>query len=124
MCENEIKVIDCNLRVSRSFPSVSKTFNISFIEITTNATVGKDAIRVDLTFMDIDYVCVKAPVFSFSRLQGADPILRVEMASTGSMQHCFFLSYFCCPALKIEVKSRCLQRAHCEKIILRKQKVY
>jgi len=86
--ENEIKVIECNLRASRSFPFVSKTFNINFISLATRAMIGQRVRRVEFKTMDIDYVCVKAPMFSFSRLQGADPILRVEMASTGEVA-CF-----------------------------------
>jgi len=86
--ENEIKVIECNLRASRSFPFVSKTLNINFIALATRAMIGQKVRRVEFKTMDIDYVCVKAPMFSFSRLQGADPILRVEMASTGEVA-CF-----------------------------------
>jgi len=88
--QNEIKVIECNLRASRSFPFVSKTFNINFIDLATRAMVLPDikVHRVNFNLMDIDYVCVKAPMFSFSRLQGADPVLRVEMASTGEVA-CF-----------------------------------
>jgi len=88
--QNEIKVIECNLRASRSFPFVSKTFNINFIDLATRAMVNPDVKvpRVDFNLMHIDYVCVKTPMFSFSRLQGADPVLRVEMASTGEVA-CF-----------------------------------
>eukprot|EP00494_Astrolonche_serrata_P030774 UN31042 len=86
--ENEIKVIECNLRASRSFPFVSKTFNINFIDLATRAMVGDTVRRVEFNLLDIDYVCVKAPMFSFSRLAGADPVLRVEMASTGEVA-CF-----------------------------------
>jgi len=88
--QNEIKVIECNLRASRSFPFVSKTFNVNFIDLATRAMVLPDTKvhRVNFNLMDIDYVCVKAPMFSFSRLQGADPVLRVEMASTGEVA-CF-----------------------------------
>jgi len=87
---NDIKVIECNLRSSRSFPFVSKTFNINFIDLATRAMVQpkQKVKRVDFNLMDIEYVCVKAPMFSFSRLQGADPVLRVEMASTGEVA-CF-----------------------------------
>merc|ERR550539_275640 len=69
---NEIKVIECNLRASRSFPFVSKTFNINFIDLATRAMVHPDnpVPRVNFNLMNIDYVCVKAPMFSFSRLEG------------------------------------------------------
>jgi carbamoyl-phosphate synthase large subunit len=81
---NEIKVIECNLRSSRSFPFVSKVTNHNFIEIATKAMLG---IVEDKKYntLDLDYVGVKAPQFSFSRLHGADPVLGVEMASTGEV---------------------------------------
>jgi len=79
---NNIKVIECNLRSSRSFPFVSKVTKHNFVDIATKAMlgiVGKDKYNT----LDFDYVGVKAPQFSFSRLHGADPVLGVEMASTG-----------------------------------------
>ena len=81
---NEIKVIECNLRSSRSFPFVSKVTKHNFIDIATKAMLG---IKKDVRYntIDLDYVGVKAPQFSFSRLHGADPVLGVEMASTGEV---------------------------------------
>jgi len=92
--DNHIKVIECNLRASRSFPFVSKTFNVNFIDLATRAMVlgslHKDyEVRpVNFNTFDMDFVCVKSPMFSFTRLDGADPVLRVEMASTGEVA-CF-----------------------------------
>lgn len=109
--DNDIKVIECNLRASRSFPFVSKTFNTNFIEIATkvrDSAPGASAsphshpnlgtlpqVMAGIPFeypklstYDIDYVCIKAPMFSFNRLIGADPLLGVEMASTGEVA-CF-----------------------------------
>ncbi|MBI2971185.1 MAG: carbamoyl-phosphate synthase (glutamine-hydrolyzing) large subunit [Candidatus Aenigmarchaeota archaeon] len=80
--DNEIKVIECNLRASRSFPFVSKVSNVNFVELATKAIVGADAEPADYV---IRHVGVKAPQFSFSRLKGADPILTVEMSSTGEV---------------------------------------
>jgi carbamoyl-phosphate synthase large subunit len=81
---NEVKVIECNLRASRSFPFVSKVTKLNFIENATNAIMGKHKHQKYNT-LDLDYVGVKAPQFSFSRLHGADPISGVEMASTGEV---------------------------------------
>ena len=81
---NEIKVIECNLRASRSFPFVSKVTKYNFIDIATKAML--DIVKKErYNTLDLDYVGVKAPQFSFSRLHGADPILSVEMASTGEV---------------------------------------
>jgi len=82
--ENEIKVIECNLRSSRSFPFVSKVTKYNFIGIATKAMVNVVEDKKYNT-LDLDYVGVKAPQFSFSRLHGADPVLGVEMASTGEV---------------------------------------
>ncbi len=82
--DNEIKVIECNLRASRSFPFVSKVARTNFIEIAVAAMMGQP-VRNRKTTLDLNYVGVKAPQFSFSRLKGADPILGVEMASTGEV---------------------------------------
>jgi carbamoyl-phosphate synthase large subunit len=82
--DNEIKVIECNLRASRSFPFVSKVARTNFIELAVAAMMGQPA-RNRKTTLDLNYVGVKAPQFSFSRLKGADPILGVEMASTGEV---------------------------------------
>ena len=80
---NEIKVIECNLRASRSFPFVSKVLKINFIDIATKVMLGLPADVPHKSSFDLEYVGVKAPQFSFSRLQKADPVLGVEMASTG-----------------------------------------
>lgn len=81
---NEIKVIECNLRSSRSFPFVSKVTKYNFIDIAIKAMIGmKESGKYNT--IDLDYVGVKAPQFSFSRLRGADPISGVEMASTGEV---------------------------------------
>jgi carbamoyl-phosphate synthase large subunit len=89
---NEVKVIECNLRASRSFPFSSKVTGYNFIEIATKAMLNmrdaKDLNRTDYKTLDLDHVGVKAPQFSFSRLKGADPVLGVEMASTGEVA-CF-----------------------------------
>ncbi|MBI2453117.1 carbamoyl-phosphate synthase (glutamine-hydrolyzing) large subunit [Candidatus Peregrinibacteria bacterium] len=88
---NAIKVIECNLRASRSFPFASKVTGHNFIEIATKAILGKippKERRVSYNTLDMDHVGVKAPQFSFSRLKGSDPVLGVEMASTGEVA-CF-----------------------------------
>jgi len=81
---NEIKVIECNLRSSRSFPFVSKITKYNFIDIAIKAMLNIVK-KVKYNTLDLDYVGVKAPQFSFSRLHGADPVLNVEMASTGEV---------------------------------------
>ncbi|UCE20303.1 MAG: carbamoyl-phosphate synthase (glutamine-hydrolyzing) large subunit [Gemmatimonadota bacterium] len=83
--ENDVKVIECNLRVSRSFPFVSKVFKINFIDHATKLIMGRHVPRIDRSSFDLDYVGVKAPQFSFTRLKGSDPILGVEMVSTGEV---------------------------------------
>jgi len=85
---NEIKVIECNLRASRSFPFVSKVTGYNFIDIATKAMLGKSDKKKRYQTVDLDYVGVKFPQFSFPRLKGADPVLGVEMASTGEVA-CF-----------------------------------
>jgi len=85
---NQVQVIECNLRASRTFPFVSKTFNYNFIALATKAMTSVDVVPYNISLLDIDYVCVKAPMFSFTRLRGADPSLGVEMASTGEVA-CF-----------------------------------
>jgi len=82
--DNEIKVIECNLRASRSFPFVSKVAGVNFVELAVAAIMGRP-VRNGKTTLDLNYVGVKAPQFSFSRLKGADPALGVEMASTGEV---------------------------------------
>jgi carbamoyl-phosphate synthase large subunit len=83
--DNDIKVIECNLRASRSFPFVSKVLKTNFIEIATEIMLGKKVEKPVKSIFDLDYVGIKAPQFSFSRLQKADPVLGVEMASTGEV---------------------------------------
>jgi len=82
--ENDVKVIECNLRASRSFPFVSKVAKVNFIELATKAMLNKKQTTVG-SVLGIDHVGVKAPQFSFSRLKGADPVSGVEMASTGEV---------------------------------------
>lgn len=86
--DNDVKVIECNLRASRTFPFISKTFDLNFISLATKAMLGLPVQSVPIALTDIDYVGVKAPQFSFSRLHGADPTLGVEMSSTGEVA-CF-----------------------------------
>jgi carbamoyl-phosphate synthase large subunit len=82
---NMVKVIECNLRASRSFPFVSKIYKKNFIELAIKATLGLPAERAATSLSVVDYVGVKAPHFSFTRLQGADPTVGVEMSSTGEV---------------------------------------
>ncbi len=82
---NQVMVIECNLRASRSFPFVSKVLKRNFIDTATRVIMGRPVEPADQSFLDLDYVGVKAPHFSFSRLDGADPTLGVEMASTGEV---------------------------------------
>ncbi|KXT04987.1 hypothetical protein AC578_10315 [Pseudocercospora eumusae] len=87
--EDQLKVIECNLRASRSFPFVSKVLGTNFIDVATRALLDKEVpAPVDLMQEKRDYVAVKVPQFSWTRLAGADPYLGVEMASTGEMA-CF-----------------------------------
>lgn len=83
--DNEVKVIECNLRASRSFPFVSKVLKINFIEIAVRLMLGEEVEKIDRSSFDLDYVGVKASQFSFTRLKGSDPVTGVEMASTGEV---------------------------------------
>jgi carbamoyl-phosphate synthase large subunit len=83
--DNDIKVIECNLRASRSFPFVSKVLKLNFIDLATKIMLGKKVEKPNKNDFDLDYVGIKASQFSFSRLQKADPILGVDMASTGEV---------------------------------------
>lgn len=111
---NEVQVIECNLRASRTFPFVSKTLNNNFISLATRAMVGLDAEPYKISLLDIDYVCVKAPIFSFTRLRGADPTLGVEMASTGEVacfgedSHEAFLQSMLSTTFKLPNKNRAI----------------
>jgi len=89
----DVMCIECNVRASRSFPFVSKTMGVDFIEAATKAMVGEDTSEMNLPTLETrnrpsGYVGVKAPMFSFTRLRGSDPVLGVEMASTGEVA-CF-----------------------------------
>ncbi|MBP8959473.1 MAG: carbamoyl-phosphate synthase (glutamine-hydrolyzing) large subunit [Bacteroidales bacterium] len=83
--DNEIKVIECNLRASRSMPFVSKVLKVNLIDIATKVMLGITVEKPHKSLFDLDYVGVKAPQFSFSRLAKADPVLGVDMASTGEV---------------------------------------
>jgi carbamoyl-phosphate synthase large subunit len=83
--DNEVKVIECNLRASRSFPFVSKVLKHNFIETATRIMLGEKVEKKDSSTFDIDYIGVKASQFSFARLHKADPVLSVDMSSTGEV---------------------------------------
>jgi carbamoyl-phosphate synthase large subunit len=83
--DNDIKVIECNLRASRSFPFVSKVLKLNMIELATKIMLGMEVKKPEKSAFDLDYVGIKASQFSFSRLQNADPVLGVDMASTGEV---------------------------------------
>jgi len=109
--QNQVKVIECNLRASRSFPFVSKTLRTNFIDIATKIILGNDIPSEEPSLFEYDYVAVKAPEFSFTRLEGADPTTGVEMASTGEVA-CFgddfneaFLKSFISVGYKFPIKS-------------------
>ncbi len=82
---NDIMVIECNLRASRSFPFVSKVLKLNFIDLATKVMLGIPVEKPNKNIFDFDYVGIKASQFSFSRLQGADPVLGVDMSSTGEV---------------------------------------
>jgi hypothetical protein len=86
--DNEVKVIECNLRASRSMPFISKTYNTNFIELATRVMLGVPALRATIQPIDMEYVASKVSVFSFGRLKNSDPRLGVEMQSTGEVA-CF-----------------------------------
>jgi carbamoylphosphate synthase large subunit len=86
--ENDVKVIECNLRASRSLPFISKTYNVNFAELSTRVMLGVPAHAATIQPIDCEYVACKVPTFSFTRLRGSDPRLGVEMASTGEVA-CF-----------------------------------
>ena len=83
--DNDIKVIECNIRASRSFPFVSKVLKINFIELATKVMLGLPVEKPNKNLFELDYVGIKASQFSFNRLQKADPVLGVDMASTGEV---------------------------------------
>ena len=82
--DNQLKVIECNLRASRSFPFVSKASKYNFVEIAINAMLGK-SVKGDYQTLDLDYVAVKSPQFSYHRIKNIDPVSSVEMNSTGEV---------------------------------------
>ena len=84
-CDNDILVIECNLRASRSFPFVSKVLKINLIELATRVMLGLPVEKPHKNLFDLDYVGIKASQFSFNRLQKADPVLGVDMSSTGEV---------------------------------------
>ncbi|GMI16053.1 hypothetical protein TrLO_g1426 [Triparma laevis f. longispina] len=108
---NNVQVIECNLRASRTFPFVSKTLNANFISLATQIMCGMKVKPYRISLLDIDYVCVKAPMFSFTRLRGADPKLGVEMSSTGEVAcfgvnaHDAFLKALLSTGFKLPAKS-------------------
>jgi len=109
--KNKVEVIECNLRASRSFPFCSKVFKHNFVEYATKALLGQEMKRVETSSFDLPYFGVKAAQFSFSRLKGADPVLGVEMSSTGEVA-CFgshfqdaFLKAFLSAGFKIPAKT-------------------
>jgi len=83
--DNQVMVIECNLRASRSFPFISKVSGVDFVDLATRAMMGAEVRPVPASLLDLGHIGVKAPQFSFSRIKGADPALRVEMASTGEV---------------------------------------
>jgi len=85
---NEVKVIECNLRASRSMPFISKTYNVNFIELATKIMLGIPVRAAPVSTLDMGYIAVKVPTFSFGRLKNSDPRLGVEMQSTGEVA-CF-----------------------------------
>jgi carbamoyl-phosphate synthase large subunit len=91
--DNDIKVIECNLRASRSFPFVSKVLKVNLIEMATRVMLGQEVKKLDKSIFELDCIGVKAPQFSFSRLAKADPILGVDMSSTGEVG-CIGDSYY------------------------------
>ena len=83
--DNDILVIECNLRASRSFPFVSKILKLNFIDLATKVMLGLPVEKPNKNLFDLDYVGIKASQFSFNRLQKADPVLGVDMSSTGEV---------------------------------------
>ena len=91
--DNDIKVIECNLRASRSFPFVSKVLKVNLIDLATRAMLGLPVEKLNKSSFELDYVGIKAPQFSFARLAKADPVLGVDMSSTGEVG-CIGESYY------------------------------
>merc|ERR1719221_790780 len=94
MCkDNEVLVIECNLRASRFLPFISKTYNVNFAELATKIMLGIPQRTVPIQVIDMDCVAAKVPVFSFGRLKNSDPRLGVEMQSTGEVA-CFGMNQY------------------------------
>lgn len=91
--ENEVKVIECNLRASRSLPFISKTYNVNFIDLATRVMLGSPVHPVLIQPIDMEHVAAKVPMFSFGRLKNSDPKLGVEMQSTGEVA-CFGVNQY------------------------------
>ncbi|HCC28904.1 MAG TPA: carbamoyl phosphate synthase large subunit, partial [Marinilabiliales bacterium] len=91
--DNDILVIECNLRASRSFPFVSKVLKVNLIEMATKVMLGQNVKKLDKSIFELDCIGVKAPQFSFARLAQADPVLGVDMSSTGEVG-CIGDSYY------------------------------
>ncbi|CRG97470.1 carbamoyl phosphate synthetase, putative [Plasmodium gallinaceum] len=91
--QNEIKIIECNLRASRTFPFISKALNLNFIDLSTRILIGYDVKPINISLIDLEYTAIKSPIFSFNRLHGSDCILGVEMKSTGEVA-CFGLNKY------------------------------
>jgi carbamoyl-phosphate synthase small subunit len=91
--DNEVKVIECNLRASRSLPFICKTYNVNFIDLATRIMLGVPVRPVTIQPIDMDYVACKVPTFSFQRLKNSDPRLGCEMQSTGEVA-CFGVNQY------------------------------
>merc|ERR1711990_478536 len=109
--DNEVKVIECNLRASRSMPFISKTYNVNFIELATRVMLGMHVSRATIQPIDMEYVASKVSTFSFGRLKNSDPRLGVEMQSTGEVacfgknQHEAFLKAMIAAGFKLPTKN-------------------
>merc|ERR1712084_185941 len=109
--ENEVKVIECNLRASRSMPFISKTYNTNFIDLATRVMIGAPVQSVTIQPTEMDCICTKVPMFSFGRLKNSDPRLGVEMQSTGEVacfgvnQHDAFLKAMIAAGFKLPKKN-------------------
>merc|ERR1719238_680934 len=91
--DNEVKVIECNLRASRSMPFISKTYNVNLIELATRVMIGAPVQSVTIQPTEMECICTKVPMFSFGRLKNSDPRLGVEMQSTGEVA-CFGVNQY------------------------------
>merc|ERR1712048_475583 len=109
--DNEVKVIECNLRASRSMPFISKTYNVNLIELATRVMIGAPVQTVTIQPTEMECICTKVPMFSFGRLKNSDPRLGVEMQSTGEVacfgfnQHDAFLKAMIAAGFKLPKKN-------------------